>query len=129
MRYCGRTFTVEELETIRRFAADPTQCPTREALARAVCTALAWVKPDAGLKTMSAKVALLRMARDGLLILPPPRHGNGRISPPITTATDPGPQWDGQRGQLATLRLTLVGTRSASRFCATGRSQFLSVKV
>jgi hypothetical protein len=33
----------------------------------------AWYKPDGGLKEMSCRVAMLRMHRDGLIQLPPPR--------------------------------------------------------
>ncbi len=40
---------------------------------------------------MSCRVAMLRMARDGLITLPPPEkgNGNGRNRPRITSASDP----------------------------------------
>ena len=89
-RYCGRDFTPEELALIRRLAARRDPAPGRVALSRAVCERLGWRKPDGGLKDMSARVALLRMERDGLLTLPPrlrppPRRG----PPPLTPATEP----------------------------------------
>ena len=117
MRYGEHVFTESEIEAIRRLAADSQQCPTRQALARAVCTLLGWKKWDGGLKIMSAKMALLRMERQGLITLPVPRHGNnnGRAIPAITEVTDPGPIWTGFLHQLPGLRLTLVRTPSASR--------------
>jgi hypothetical protein len=117
MRYGEHLFTDHEIETIRRLAADSQQCPTRQALARAVCTLLGWKKWDGELQIMSAKMALLRMERHGLITLPVPRHGNrnGRSIPPLTEATDPGPLWTGFRHPLPELRLALVRTPSASR--------------
>ncbi len=117
MRYGEHVFTESEIEAIRRLAADRQRCPTRQALARAVCTLLGWKKWDGELKIMSAKMALLRMERNGLITLPVPCHGNrnGRSIPPTTEATDPGPIWTGLRHQLPELRLTRVRTSSASR--------------
>jgi len=88
---CGRPFSLAEMETIRQFiAADPNR--SRARLSRLVCQALGWYKPDGGLKDMSCRVALLRMHRDGLITLPPPRHRQGACRPCIhfTAATDPG---------------------------------------
>jgi hypothetical protein len=80
-RYCGRDFSADEIAEIRRLIAeDPER--TRTELSRLTCRALAWYKPDGGLKDMSARVAMLRMQADGLITLPPPRH-----RPPDTTVT------------------------------------------
>jgi hypothetical protein len=73
-RYCGRLFTESDLAIIRQIIASPQQYPTRAAIARAVCAAFDWVKPDGLPKDMSARVALLRMEQDGLLSLPAPTH-------------------------------------------------------
>ncbi|MFQ5893862.1 MAG: hypothetical protein ACE5H5_06070 [Nitrospinota bacterium] len=73
VRYCGRDFSPEDLHTIARIRSQDPQ-GTRASLSRLICEALGWYKPDGGLKEMSCRVALLRMARDGLLTLPPPRH-------------------------------------------------------
>ncbi|MHB1712483.1 MAG: DUF4338 domain-containing protein [Acidimicrobiales bacterium] len=72
--YCGREFTSEDLATIGELIAT---LPTRRAIADALCDALSWQRPDGRRKDMSARVALLRMERDGLIALPPPRNGNG----------------------------------------------------
>ena len=72
--YCGREFTAEEMARIGELVAT---LPTRRAIADALCDALDWRRPDGRRKDMSARVALLRMERDGLITLPPPRNGNG----------------------------------------------------
>ncbi|MCP5073439.1 MAG: hypothetical protein GY947_09115, partial [Rhodobacteraceae bacterium] len=73
MRYCGRDFSAEELDLIRRLIReDPKR--TRNEISWRVCQALNWIKPDGGLKDMSCRVALLRMQEGGLIQLPPPRH-------------------------------------------------------
>jgi hypothetical protein len=70
--YSGRYFTSEEITQIRRLIEeDPSR--SRAQLSRLVCKMFAWYKPDGGLKEMSCRVAMLRMQRDGLIQLPPPR--------------------------------------------------------
>jgi hypothetical protein len=66
---------------------------------------------------MSARVALLRMHRDGLFELPPPRggNGNGRWNPQPTPATDPGPPLTGTRRDLGPLILHRVACPKDSR--------------
>ena len=72
MKYCGREFTDFELERIRSLAAEPKM--TRRALSQRICQEFQWHKLDGGLKDMSCRVALLRMQKDNLVQLPPPRH-------------------------------------------------------
>ncbi|MEW5952777.1 MAG: DUF4338 domain-containing protein [Bacillota bacterium] len=117
MRYCGRDFTSAELDLIRSIIARPQEYPTRAAIARAVCESLTWVRPDGQPKLMSARVALLRMHRNGLFELPPPRggNGNGRLSPQLTPASDPGPLITGTRRDLGALTLLRVAGRKDSR--------------
>jgi len=78
VRYCGREFTPADLDVVRALAAS---LPTRARIAEAAAAALDWRRPDGQTKAMSARVALNRMAADGLITLPPPRNtnGNGRI--------------------------------------------------
>lgn len=75
MRYCGREFTQSELETIKCLIAD-NPSSSRAALSRLVCEHLRWRRPDGRLKEMSCRVVMLRMEKDGLIRLPPPRNGN-----------------------------------------------------
>ena len=87
-RYCGRDFTAQELEQIHGLLAeDPNR--TRADLSRLTCQALAWFKADGGLKEMSCRVAMLRMAEDGLITLPPPRTKPPRQNIQFTSQTDP----------------------------------------
>ena len=89
-RYCGRDFTDQELEQIRGLInEDPNR--TRAELSRLTCKSLAWTKADGGLKAMSCRVAMLRMAKDGLITLPPPRCKPPRLKIQFTVQTDPSP--------------------------------------
>lgn len=82
LKYCGRNFTTQELQTIRGIIAyDPQR--TRAHISRLVCKALKWYKPDGGLKDMSCRVALIRMQKDGLITLPPPTHSQEKSRPRI----------------------------------------------
>ena len=88
-RYCGRDFSAAEIDWVRALIA---QRPAlrRAALSRALCERLGWRKPDGGLKDMSARVAMLRMHRDGLIALPPPRNRPRAMRPiPPSPATEP----------------------------------------
>lgn len=88
-RYCGRIFTKVEIEWIRRLiASEPKH--TRIELSRIVCDRLQWLRPDGRGKDMSCRVAMLRMHRDGLICLPPPktRNGNANNRPKLTSLSD-----------------------------------------
>ena len=65
-RYCARVFCDAELALIRTLIAEHDPPLNRAALSRVVCERLEWRKPDGGLKDMSARVALLRMHREGV---------------------------------------------------------------
>jgi hypothetical protein len=90
-RYCGRWFSFAELQTIRQIiAADPLS--SRAQISRQVCQALVWYKPDGGLKDMTCRVALLRMQKDGLITLPPPKRPPKSMLAKITFTTETAPQ-------------------------------------
>ncbi len=116
-RYCGRDFTPAELEEIRSLTAS---LPTRRAIADAVCDALGWHRADGRRKDMTARVALNRMAADGLIILPPPRHGNGngrhlRHAPAGQLALPIGPEpIAGSLAQIEPLQIVPVTSRAES---------------
>lgn len=120
VRYSGRDFTGDELESIRALAA---ALPTRRAIADAVCDVLDWRRVDGRPKDMSARMALLRMAEDGLIVLPPPRNGNGNgrhtrhLEPDPQLALDleaAGPAPTSLDG-LGPIELAIVDTPAASR--------------
>ena len=117
VRYCGREFSAAELEVIRGLAAT---LPTRRAIADAACDALLWRRHDGRRKDMSARVALLRMAADGLLTLPAPRNtnGNGRLSRRLEPAGEPPAApaaLAASLPELGRVELVVVDTPAASR--------------
>jgi hypothetical protein len=76
-RYCGREFSPQEIDWIRDLIArDPSI--SRFAVSKRFCEHTNWRKPDGGLKDMSCRVALLKMARAGVLRLPAPKNPQGR---------------------------------------------------
>ena len=115
VRYCGRPFTREEIELIRRLiVAEPR--PNRAQLSRNVCEALNWVRINGTLKDMSCRVAILRMEKDGLIELPPPKNGNGNgaARPGLTAASAPGQPITDAAGRLGKLQFCPVSTPQQS---------------
>ena len=115
VRYCGRSFTHDEIALIRRhIAAEPR--PNRAQLSRSVCEELDWVRPGGALKDMSCRVAMLRMEKDGLIELPPPQNGNsnGAIRPSLTAASAPQKPVTDSAGRLGKLQLRPVTTPQQS---------------
>lgn len=114
VRYCGREFSQADLALIGHLAAT---LPTRRAIADALCDALSWRRPDGRRKDMSARVALLRMADDGLVILPPARNGNGNGRIPRRIEADPEPDLPvcASLGELGPIEPVVVDTPASSR--------------
>lgn len=113
-RYCGRDFTAPELAQLRALIdEDPSR--TRTELSRLTCQALAWYKADGGLKDMSCRVAMLRMAEDGLITLPPPRCQPPRLNIQFTSKTDPQPAITQPVHALPSPQLCPVRQRDHSR--------------
>jgi hypothetical protein len=113
-RYCGRDFHADDMAAIRQLIAeDPAR--TRAELSRLTCRALHWHKPDGGLKDMSARVAMLRMQADGLIVLPPPRGTRPDASVRISARSDPGEPLDTPAGALTPLVLHRVCSKTDSR--------------
>ena len=76
-RYHGRGFSAGEMALMRALIAGPP-ARNRSQLATEFCRQTSWVKPDGGLKTMMAKVTMLKMHRDGVITLPPARPAERR---------------------------------------------------
>jgi hypothetical protein len=114
-RYCGRTFTLDEIECIRNITDDPFNT-TRADIARAVCRALNWVKPDGEPKLLTCQIALSRMEAHGVIWLPlPTREPAGFKTPTFTAASDPKAPISGSRGDLKALSLVPVTARAQAR--------------
>jgi hypothetical protein len=115
--YCGRDFTQNEIDIIRKIVSDdPVR--TRSKISKRVCQALGWVKPNGGLKDMSCRVAMLRMYKDGLISLPPARNTAAnrkycRIE--NTPDTAPGSAISEPAGKLKKLELRQVASQKQSR--------------
>ncbi len=113
-RYCGRNFTEEELEQIRvLIKQDPKH--SRYQLSRLTCQALHWYKADGGLKEMSCRVAMLRMEKDGLITLPPPRNKRPQHNISFTSLSDPQQAISLPVHVLPPLQLCQVGNLEQSR--------------
>ena len=83
MQYCGRTFSTPDIELIQGLIAEGLN---RLHLSRRFCEKIDWRKPDGGLKEMSCRVALLKLERDGHIILPPPqKSANNHLKKPKET--------------------------------------------
>ena len=111
-RYCGREFSVQEMELIRSIIAeDPSRY--RLAISRVVCERLDWRRLNGELKDMSCRVAMLRMHRDGLIRLPAPQGGcyNGRRRRRRTPQAEPQLPLTGSVHELPELCLLPVTAR------------------
>ena len=116
LRYCGRVFTPEEMDQIRRLIAfGPTL--NRAQRSRLDCADLGWIPLDVRRQDMSCRVAMLRMHREGLIIHPPPRkaNGNGRIRPRVTASSEPGEPCTRPARALGELTFTIVRRGRSSR--------------
>lgn len=91
-RYCGKDWSEDDVKRIGDLIAASPEA-LREHISRLVCAAFEWRRPNGEFKLMSCKVAMLRMHRDGLIKLPPPRNG---MRPPrrtfVSPASDPEPE-------------------------------------
>jgi hypothetical protein len=108
-RYKGRVFGPTEIGRVRAILRAHPEA-SRQQLSYRVCEAFDWRKPDGGLKDMSCRVALLRMHREGLIVLPAPRH---RVNPcrPFgrrTARAEPGAPLEASVHELEGVRLELV---------------------
>jgi hypothetical protein len=108
MEYCGRPFSHTDIELIRNLIAEGFN---RSHLSRLFCERTQWKKTDGGLKEMSCRVALLKMERDGHILLPPPqRPANNHLKKPKARALPlPTPT-----EHVGTLALNLVDRRTSA---------------
>jgi hypothetical protein len=90
-RYCGREFSPAELDHIRQMLQLRPMLG-RVALSRRICQDFGWLNVLGQPKEMSCRVALLRMEKDGLMVLPAPlaKNGGGRRRFELTAASEPG---------------------------------------
>jgi Domain of unknown function (DUF4338) len=75
--FCGRTFTVQEVELMRGVAHECPGLGVTE-IARTVCELLPWKRPNGRLKNHECRQLLERLAAEGVLRLPALRKLGGR---------------------------------------------------
>jgi len=116
-RLMGRSFGAETLAVVRE-QVRLAQPANRAEVARRVCVALQWRSPGGSYQLMSARVALLRLHRRGLIALPAPRsRGNnenrclGLLRPMAPTP----PPVQCRVDQLRGLKVECVCGREAAR--------------
>lgn len=114
-RYCGRLFSLEEIDRIRSLIISNPQYH-RYALSKIVCRQLQWIRPNGQLKDMSCRVAMLRMHRDGIISLPSPqrKNSNGKIQPKLSTFSEPQKPIVLPASKLGNLIVRTVSTRKDS---------------
>ena len=83
--FCGRTFTVQEVELMRGVAHECPGLGVTE-IARTVCELLEWKRPNGGLKNHECRQLLERLAGEGVLRLPALRKLGGRGPRRVDTA-------------------------------------------
>jgi len=112
MVVCGQSFTEPLLNRLRETIRQQPPL-SRRALSRRLCEWLDWKSPNGRLKEMSARCALLKLHRGGLLRLPRARRGPRACRP--LAAPPASPQLTGSVEALSDLELCSVGgPRSAS---------------
>jgi len=101
MRYCGRDFTEEEIQWIKKTVAGQPGL-NRNKLSKQFCERFNWRKPDGGLKDMRCRVAHLRMAEAGVITLPKAQkgHSNKVLRIKRTLLAEPGDEITAGAGSL-----------------------------
>ena len=132
VRFCGRTFSVQELELMRQITSDFASLGVTE-MARTICELLEWKRPGGGLKNHECRQLLEQLRDQGWLTLPELRkqgpRGPRRVR--LTEGSDPQPELGGTAGDYEPLRLSLVapGEDSARWFEWVERYHYLGYRV
>lgn len=115
IRASGRFFSTDDIALIRDII-QAAGSHSRAEIARRVCRRLEWRNVRGDLKAMSCRVALLRMHREGLIELPPPRNGNGNGKPlsKRKLILSPQPALSCLANELHNLELALVQSEADS---------------
>ena len=107
-KFSGKTWSEADIARIRTLIAK-SPAALRVDLARQVCEAFDWRRPDGQIRAMSCRVAMLKMYRQGLIELPAAARGH---RPPggvfASAASDPQPLIESSLKDFTDLRLELV---------------------
>ncbi len=115
-RLLGKPFGLSELAVIEEQIreANPNN---RNEIARRVCKSLGWYGPGGKAQEMSARVALLRLHRNGLITLPPPQNSNANGKKAVTQFTLDLKQAPvvARVDQLESLNMSIIEKKTDSR--------------
>jgi transposase len=110
--YCGRSFSQADIECIRSIIDEDTS-RNRTIISRIACQYLQWYKPDGGLKERSMRVVMLKMERDGHIILPVSQKSHPGIPQSIQHTERTAPREDiiMTAGELSPLNIRVVESK------------------
>lgn len=113
LTFCGRSFSLAELELVRGIVAEFSSLGITE-ISRTVCELLEWKRPNGGLKNLECRQMLERLCSQGLLSLPELRRTKPRGPQAVrpTVRSDPQPEVGGSASQYEPLRVQLLGGES-----------------
>lgn len=116
LRFCGRIFSVQELELMREMARDYAGLAVTE-MARTVCELLEWKRANGRLKDQECRQLLEYLRDQGWLRLPPVRNSGPRGPRHIrqTAASAPQAQVEGSAGEFEPVQMQLVESREESQ--------------
>jgi len=111
----GRFFTTEDLELVKKIIVEKWDV-SRNEISREICRRLEWRKIGGGLKDMSCRIVLLRLEKEGIVILPEPKpKGNlKKLNISFTERTEPGDLIECCLRELLPIKLVRV-TKIADR--------------
>jgi hypothetical protein len=109
LAFCGRHFSMSEVEMIREVVAECSALSLTE-ISRTVCELLDWKRPNGKLKNHECRLLLEHLRDQGLVSLPAVQAfgGRGPRRARLTGGSDPQPEITGSAGEFAPLRLSVV---------------------
>jgi hypothetical protein len=110
LTFCGRHFSISEVEMIREVAAQCSALSLTE-ISRTLCELLDWKRPNGKLKNHECRLLLERWRDQGQLSLPTvqPCGGRGPRRAHLTSRSAPQAEITGSAGQFEPLCLSVVG--------------------
>jgi len=109
LSFCGRHFSISEVEMIREVVGQCSALSLTE-ISRTLCELLAWKRPNGKLKNHECRLLLERLRDEGLVRLPAVQTcgGRGPRRAHLTGNSDRPPEITGSAGEFAPLRLRVV---------------------